>query len=98
MQIIDTEFKKEIQGCYKTLHSFFEPILSVESVLHLIQHYKNQLPNHYKIMKYMLQFDKKENKTENEHLLQQVYYDKRIFTNSYHFLGQRTVIIAHIGL
>ena len=84
MERIDAEFKKAIMDCYENFHSFVEPIVSGESTLQMMEYYKKALPNHYNMMKSMLEFDKKESLTENKHLVEQGYYDKRIF---YQFLS-----------
>ena len=84
MERINAKFKKAIMDCYENFHSFVEPIVSGESTLQMMEYYKKALPNHYNMMKSMLEFDKKESLTENKHLVEQGYYDKRIF---YQFLS-----------
>ena len=85
---IDTTFKNAIQECYSGFCSITEPILSRNQVLHLIQFYKSNMSDHYILMKQVLGFHLKENKTKNVHLKESSYYDRLIF---YQFLQQTRI-------
>lgn len=85
---IDNAFKNAFVECYSTFCEITEPILSGSQVLHLIQFYKSKMSQHYTLMKEILGFHLKENKTKNIHLKESSYYDRLIF---YQFLQQTRI-------
>lgn len=85
---INKAFENAMQSCYIDFESITEPLLTREQILHLLQIYKNKLPNHYNLMKQLLGFHQKVNKQRNIHLKESQYYDRIIF---YQFLQQSRV-------
>ena len=81
---IDGACRKAIENCYTDFQSLVEPILKEETVLELMEYYKTHLPAHYNMMNIMLGYDEKRKLLVNAHLLDQNFYDKKVF---YHFLS-----------
>ena len=79
MKEVDNMFKHEMKGCYSTHNSTTEPIVSRIQTMRLVGIYKKNLPHHYKLMKEVLGFHLKENKTRNAHLHESSYYDRLLF-------------------
>ena len=88
MNEVDDTFKAQMKTCYTTFNSITEPILSRRQIMTLVAIYKNRLPHHYKLMKEVLGFHLKENKTRNVHLHESSYYDRLLF---YQFLQQSRI-------
>ena len=88
MHQVDSVFQSQMKKCYMSFNAITEPILSRRQIMTLVSIYKNQLPNHYKIMKGVLGFHLKENTTRNIHLNETSYYDRLLF---YQFLQQSRI-------
>ena len=88
MNEVDLAFKTQIKSCYTTFNCITEPILSRRQIMTLVTIYKTRLPHHYKLMKEVLGFHLKENKTRNIHLHESSYYDRLLF---YQFLQQSRI-------
>ena len=81
---VDDACKKAIEDCYNDFQSLVEPILQDKIIVELMQYYKSNLQSHYKLMSIMLGYDAKRQLNANVHLLDQNFYDKKVF---YHFLS-----------
>jgi hypothetical protein len=90
--LIDNAFKKAIESTFTEFCSINKPLLSNTEINHLIKEYQRLLPNHYKTMKKMMLFDKKENQSRMKHLTLINHYNKMLF---HQFLGQSRIINSH---
>lgn len=87
---IDNTYKEAIEECFNNFTPIGKPLLPKDAVNHHIARYKELLPHHYKIMRRLLQIEKKSKLIRNIHL--QEYYDRQCF---YQFLAQVRVMNNH---
>ena len=89
LKFIDNIFVQAIGKCFSTFCEINEPIVSRDEVLSMIECYCDNLPEHYKMMRKLMQMGGKENLQRNEHLVNKNFYKKLIF---YQFLSQSRVM------
>lgn len=74
---IDSVFEEATKSCYTNFSPIGAPLVEQHVIDKFIDIYKETMPNHYKVMKHLIQIDKKENLTRNLHLTS--YYDRMCF-------------------
>ena len=89
---IESRFHDAIAECYCNFTEISCPILHRHDILSLIDDYKTKLLPHYEMTKKMFGFDKKENLSQNEHLIKSRLYDRIVF---YQFLIQSRIRFNH---
>ena len=65
-----------ILSCFTEFCAAAEPLLDRLAINWLVAEYKRVIPRHYKTMKGILGFDKKENYKRNKHLVATGFYDR----------------------
>ena len=77
--IIEQTFYEAIERCYKGFNKITQPLLSRVEVNKLVDIYKENLCQHYKLQMKMFGFAQKQELSRNQHLKDSGYYDKLVF-------------------